>query len=180
MASASVLQHQLRYEEHCSANAEAMGSNPVEAPKTFFELTLRLFKSQSQLWWSYVCISYVVWGPFLEIPEKPLVKLRPAYSVKLVFSYVVKGIKIKITAKFRAFKRLRFEDTKRISPPEMRPKSFGTFEKRASGLAMSMYGGAWIPCDWYLSCLYSRMRDLAAESIMKQPYRTHNRNLVLR
>ena len=28
-------------------------------------------------------------------PEKPFVKLRPAYSVKLVFSYVVKGIKIK-------------------------------------------------------------------------------------
>ena len=24
--------------EHCSANAEAMGSNPVEAPKTFFRL----------------------------------------------------------------------------------------------------------------------------------------------
>ena len=40
--------------------------------------------------------------------------LRPAYSAKLVFSYVVKGIKIKITAKFRASRRLRFEDTKRI------------------------------------------------------------------
>ena len=24
--------------EHCSANAEATGSNPVEAPKTFFGL----------------------------------------------------------------------------------------------------------------------------------------------
>ena len=34
-------------------------------------------------------------------PEKPFVKLRPAYSVKLVFLYVVKGIKVKITAKFR-------------------------------------------------------------------------------
>ena len=31
--------------EHCSANAEAMGSNPVEAPKTFFGLNLRLLKS---------------------------------------------------------------------------------------------------------------------------------------
>ena len=70
-------------------------------------------------------------GPFLESPEKPFVKLRPAYSVKLVFSYVVKGIKIKITAKFRASRRLRFEDTKRIMSPEMRPKSFGTFEKQA-------------------------------------------------
>ena len=47
-------------------------------------------------------------------PEKPFVKLRPAYSVKLVFSYVIKGIKVKVTAKFRASRRLRFEDTKRI------------------------------------------------------------------
>ena len=66
-------------------------------------------------------------------PEKPFVKLRPAYSLKLVFSYVVKGIKIKITAKFRASRRLRFEDTKRIMSPEIRPKSFGTFEKQAPG-----------------------------------------------
>ena len=64
-------------------------------------------------------------------PEKPFVKLRPAYSVKLVFSYVVKGIKIKITAKFRASRRLRFEDTKIIMSPELHPKSFGTFEKQA-------------------------------------------------
>ena len=33
-------------------------------------------------------------------PKKPFVKLRPAYSIKLVISCVVKGIKIKITAKF--------------------------------------------------------------------------------
>ena len=66
-------------------------------------------------------------------PEKPFVKLRPAYSAKLVFSYVVKGIKIKITAKFRASRRLTFEDTKRIMSPEMHPKSFGTFEKQAPG-----------------------------------------------
>ena len=66
-------------------------------------------------------------------PEKPFVKLRSAYCVKLVFSYVVKGIKIKITAKFRASRRLRFEDTKRIMSPEMRPKSLGTFEKQAPG-----------------------------------------------
>ena len=66
-------------------------------------------------------------------PEKPFVNLRPAHSIKLVFSYVVKGIKIKITAKFRASRRLRFEHTKRIMSPEIRPKSFGTFEKRAPG-----------------------------------------------
>ena len=28
-------------------------------------------------------------------PDKTFVKLRPVYSAKLVFSYVVKGIKIK-------------------------------------------------------------------------------------
>ena len=42
-----------------------------------------------------------------------------------------KGNKNKITAKFRASRRLRFEDTKRIMAPETRPKSFGTFEKQA-------------------------------------------------
>ena len=51
-------------------------------------------------------------------PEKPFVKVRPAYSVKLVFSYVVKGIKIKTVAKFRASRRLCFEDTKRICHPK--------------------------------------------------------------
>ena len=30
--------------EHCSANVEATGSNPVEAPKTFFRATLQLLK----------------------------------------------------------------------------------------------------------------------------------------
>ena len=40
---------------------------------------------------------------------------------------------MKITAKFRASRRLRFEDTKRIVSPEIRPKSFGTFEKQAPG-----------------------------------------------
>ena len=71
-------------------------------------------------------------------PEKPFVKVRPAYFVKLVFSYVVKGIKTKITAKFCASRRLRFEDTKRIMSPEIRPKSFGTFEKQAPGLFRSL------------------------------------------
>ena len=66
-------------------------------------------------------------------PEKPFVKVRPSYSVNLVFPFVVKGIKIKITAKFRASRRFRFEDTKRIMSPEIRPKSFGTFEKQAPG-----------------------------------------------
>ena len=42
--------------------------------------------------------------------------------MKLVFSCVVKGIKIKITAKFCASRRLRFEDTKRIMSPAMSPE----------------------------------------------------------
>ena len=73
--------------------------------------------------------------------EKPFVKLRPAYSLKLFFSYVVKRIKVKkkITAKFRALRRLRFEDTKRIMSPEMVPKSFGTSEKRAPGTSCYMW-----------------------------------------
>ena len=33
---------------------------------------------------------------------------------------------MEITAKFRASMRLRYEDTKRIMSPEVRPKSFGT------------------------------------------------------
>ena len=66
-------------------------------------------------------------------PEKPFVKLQAAYSVKLGLWYVVKGIKIKITVKFRASRRLRFEDKNRIMSAEMPPKSFGTFEKRAPG-----------------------------------------------
>ena len=66
-------------------------------------------------------------------PEKPFLKVRSAYSVKLVFSYVVKGIKTKITAKFCASRGLRSEDTKRIMSPEIRPKRFGTFEKQTPG-----------------------------------------------
>ena len=70
-------------------------------------------------------------------PEKPFLKLRPAYSVKLVFSYVVKGIKSKIITKFCTSRRLRFEDTKRIMSPEMCPKSSGTFEKQAPGFIVT-------------------------------------------
>ena len=76
-----------------------------------------------------------VLGPFFELPEKPYVKLRPAFSVKLIFSCVAKGRKIKITAKFLALRRFHFEDTKRIMSPEMRANSFRTLEKRAPGFS---------------------------------------------
>ena len=59
-------------------------------------------------------------------PKKSFVKLQPAYSVKLIFSYVVKGIKIKITAKFYASRHLRFEDTKR-NVTRHAPKKLGDF-----------------------------------------------------
>ena len=51
-------------------------------------------------------------------PQKPFLKVRPAYSVKLVFSYVVKGIKTKIIEKFRASGRLRFETYTTRNAPE--------------------------------------------------------------
>ena len=78
-------------------------------------------------------------------PENPFLKLRLVHSVKLVFLYVVKGRKIKITARFRALRRIRFENTKRTISPEMRPKSFGTVEKRALGPVQSPSDPSFIP-----------------------------------
>ena len=48
--------------EHCSANAEAMGSNPVEALEYFSGLNLQLLKLRLQLRWSnlyFICIPAV-------------------------------------------------------------------------------------------------------------------------
>ena len=78
------------------------------------------------------------WRLFLESPKtfrarEDFRKIATSYLLKLVFSYVVKGIKIKITSKFRALRRLSLALTKRTMSPKMRPKSFGTFEKRAPG-----------------------------------------------
>ena len=73
--------------------------------------------------------------------EKPLVKLRTAYSVKLVFSYVIRGTQIKVAVKFRAARRLRFEDTKRIMSPQMPPNSFGAFEKRVPDAGLMVQDG---------------------------------------
>ena len=72
-------------------------------------------------------------------PEKPFVKLRPTYSVKLVFSYVVKGIKSKKNGKVSGLETPSFKDTSRIVSSEMRPKSFGSFEKRAPGPSCSKH-----------------------------------------
>ena len=69
----------------------------------------RCFETYTFLWYlMMVSARTIPWetrasGPFRNLigHEKPFVKLRPAYSVKLVFSYVINGIKIKISAKFR-------------------------------------------------------------------------------
>ena len=80
-------------------------------------------------------------------PEKPFVKLQPAYSEEMIFSGVVKGIKIKITAKFLASRCLRCEDTKRIMSPEMGLKCFGTFETKSWKAASTFFGAVAINRD---------------------------------
>ena len=47
-----------------------------------------------------------------------------------LFIIYVKG-NIKVTAKLRVSRLIRFEGTKRITSPEMRSKSFGTFDRRS-------------------------------------------------
>ena len=54
-----------------------------------------------------------------------------------------------IFAKFRAFKRFPFEDTEECISPEIRPKSFGTFEKRApDNLHTPLFIGNFKSCLW--------------------------------
>ena len=65
-------------------------------------------------------------GLFLENPGA-IRKTPTAYSVKLPLSYVVNGIKIKITAKFRASRHLGFKDTKRIIIVPLHVASFITY-----------------------------------------------------
>ena len=85
-------------------------------------------------------ISFVlVRGPFLESPEKPFVKLRPAYSVKLIFSYVVKGIKIKITAKFCASRHLRLKIQRELWHPKYARKVSGLSRNRPLVLIILHY-----------------------------------------
>ena len=83
-------------------------------------LFVRAGPQSAELTASYDWTGHRSRGPFLG-PEKTFVKLRPAYSVKLVFAYLVKGIEMKITASFPASRRFRFEDTERIMSHEMRP-----------------------------------------------------------
>ena len=94
--------------------------------------TLEIGRSWVQVLWPFSWKSQKLFGP-----EKPFVKLRTANSTKLGVSYVVKGKQLKKIAKFRASRRLCFEDTKRIMSPETRPISFRTFEKQVPALTTS-------------------------------------------
>ena len=60
-------------------------------------------------------------------PKNPVVKLQSACFENLIFK------KTKRIAKFDGFEPRRCEDVKGIVAPEIGPKSFGTFGKRAPG-----------------------------------------------
>ena len=49
--------------EHCSANAEATGSNPVEAPKTFFSGYFRNCLTCDSLRWSHTHLNTIFSAP---------------------------------------------------------------------------------------------------------------------
>ena len=65
-------------------------------------------------------------------------------------------MKIKIAAKFRAPTGLRFENTKRITSSEIRPKSFGTFEKQAPGILTARIWNS-----FFLTRHFSRVEETA-------------------
>ena len=90
---------------------------PHTKHKRVHTFKIRLLSDQGDLW-PVSRKSRKLFGP-----RKPFLKLRLAHSVKLVFSYVVKRRKIK----------------KRTVSPEMGPKRFGTFEKRAAGLKFCLF-----------------------------------------
>ena len=76
--------------------------------------------------------------------QKPFVKLRPVYSVKLVFLHHIRGIQMKITAKFRASRCLRFEDTEELCHPKCAGKvSSPRLFKRS---ALSFFKGFVLKC----------------------------------
>ena len=108
-------------------NSRKNGNNLYnEVVKQVFDLTKRYTKSNSlslfpprKATWRYFQRPVSRKSRNLFGPKKPFIKVWAAYSVKLIFSYVVKGIKIKITTEFRATRHLCFENTRRIMSPEM-------------------------------------------------------------
>ena len=76
-------------------------------------------------------------GPFLEVlrtfrAQKAIRKITTCLFCKADLFICRKGNKNKNNCKVSCLGRLGFEDTKRIMSPEILPKSFGTFEKRAT------------------------------------------------
>ena len=86
-------------------------------------------------------------------PEKVVVKLQSACFEKLTFLHVFNIRKTKRIAKYDGLDPRRCEGIKGIVAPEIDPKSFGTFEKRAPGLNSYSYV-EWSPekgwCWWWL------------------------------
>ena len=65
--------------EHCSANAEATGSNPVEAPKIFFSGYFRNCLNCDSLRWSHTHFTKIVVVLFLN-------ELKQSISYQLLFT----------------------------------------------------------------------------------------------
>ena len=94
--------------------------------------------------------------------RKAIRKITTCLFCKTGLFICCKVMKIKITSKFRASRRHRFEDTKRNMSPEIRPKSFGSFEKQAPGTV----------CDWrtkqqmiqYKQCTLTQITQMTVES----------------
>ena len=64
--------------EHCSANAEATGSNPVEAPKSFFSGYFRNCLNCDSLRWSHT--------QFICIPAVHIISFRVSFLSRLMNS----------------------------------------------------------------------------------------------
>ena len=77
-------------------------------------------------------------------PKKVVAKLQSACFEKLTFLHVFNIRKSKRIAKFDGLEPRRYEDIKGIVTPEIDPKSFGTFEKRAPGSFVANNYAKWI------------------------------------
>ena len=70
-------------------------------------------------------------SPELFGPGKAIRKITTCLFCEAGLFICCKRNKNENNCKVSCLRRLRFEDTKRIMSPEIRPKSFGTFEKQA-------------------------------------------------
>ena len=124
--------------QHNSQIIESQGNTWMNLPKSWAEVSCQkspLVFPGHALKKMINRISNRPGARFPKVPKtfptrKAICKTPTRLFCKGGLSQVEKGIKIKITAKFRATRCLRFEDTKRIMSPELcRLKSFGTFKK---------------------------------------------------